>query len=61
MPIKRAESRAHLTSAIVDFHFEDRSYQIDPRLKKVYRRFVEIETSKAAEIFAVWRSLHATA
>ncbi len=40
---------------IVQFQFEDRTYQIDPGLRKVYRRFVEIETSKAAEIFSVWR------
>ncbi len=40
---------------IVQFRFEDRTYQIDPRLRKVYRSFVEIETSKAAEIFSIWR------
>ena len=53
MPRKRvvAESKP-----IVNFEFEDRTYQIDPGLKKVYRRFVEIETSKAAEIFSIWRS-----
>lgn len=44
---------------IVQFQFEDRTYQIDPRLRKVYRRFVEIETSKAAEIFSVWRRVTA--
>ena len=41
---------------IVDFQFEDRTYQIDPNLRKVYSRFVEIETSKAALIFSNWRS-----
>ena len=41
---------------IVTFQFQDRTYQIDPGRKKVYRRFVEIETSKAAEIFSTWRS-----
>jgi len=41
---------------IVNFEFQERTYQIDPDLKKVYRRFVEIETSKAAEIFSTWRS-----
>lgn len=42
---------------IVTFDFQDRTYQIDPKQKKVYRRFVEIETSKAFEILANWRSL----
>ncbi len=41
---------------VVTFEFEQRVYQIDPTHKKVYRRFVEIETSKAAEIISNWRS-----
>ena len=41
---------------IVTFQFQDRTYQIDPDMRKVYRRFVEIETSKAATILAVWRT-----
>jgi hypothetical protein len=43
----------------VNFEFQDRTYQIDPGQKKVYRRFVEIETAKAAEIFSVWRRARA--
>jgi hypothetical protein len=47
---------------IVNFDFEDRTYQIDPNRKKVYRRFVEIETSKAFEILSTWRAAqHVTA
>lgn len=41
---------------IVQFDFENRTYQIDPELKKVYRAFVEIETAKASEILMVWRT-----
>ena len=55
MPRKRARKQAG-QPRIVTFEFQDRTYQIDPGLRKVYRRFVEIETSKAAEIFSVWRS-----
>ena len=47
--------KPEVRNPIVQFQFEDRTYQIDPRLRKVYRRFVEIETSRAAEIFSVWR------
>ncbi len=43
----------------VNFNFEDRVYQIDPSLKKVYRRFVEIETSKASLILSSWRAIAA--
>ena len=45
-----------IVEGFVDFDYENRTYQIDPDLKKVYRRFVETETSKAAAIIAVWRS-----
>ncbi len=55
MATKRTVEESGDTTPIVQFRFEDRTYQIDPRLRKVYRRFVEIETSKAAEIFSVWR------
>jgi len=44
------------TRSIVNFSFGDRTYQIDPGKKKVYRRFVEIETAKAFEILSTWRS-----
>jgi hypothetical protein len=42
--------------AIVTFEFDEHTYQIDPGRKKVYRRFVEIETSRAAEILSRWRA-----
>ena len=54
MPSKRATKKD--PAPIVTFQFEERTYQIDPGRKKVYRRFVEIETSKAAEIFSNWRA-----
>jgi hypothetical protein len=46
---------------IVTVEIEHRTYQIDPEQRKVYRRFVEIETSKAAEIFSIWRAQQASA
>ena len=45
-----------LPGKIVQFDFENRTYQIDPDLKKVYRAFVEIETAKASEILTIWRA-----
>ena len=58
MPRKRLDDRP--ATPIVNFNFEDRTYQIDPGRKKVYRRFVEIETSKAFEILSTWRAAHAS-
>lgn len=58
MPKKRARP---VIEPVVSFSFQNRTYEIDPRQGKVYRRFVEIETSKAAEIFSLWRARRVTA
>lgn len=44
------------TPPIVSFRCDDRTYQIDPDRKRVYRAFVEIETARAVEIYSRWRS-----
>ena len=59
MPRKSA-NEGPVATPIVNFKYENRTYQIDPQLRKVYRRFVEIETSRAAQIFSFWRSRHAS-
>ncbi|MDX1388590.1 MAG: hypothetical protein R3344_05345 [Acidobacteriota bacterium] len=56
---KRTTRKDQTPAKIVDFDFEDRTYQIDPDRQKVYRKFVEIETSKAFEIFTTWRGQNA--
>jgi hypothetical protein len=53
---KRVEQGAK--REIVNFDFNDRTYQIDPEQKKVYRSFVEIEKAKAFEIISCWRASH---
>jgi len=60
MATKRRVVERRITP-IVTFEFKDRTYQIDPSQRKVYRRFVEIETAKAAEIFSIWREAQASA
>jgi hypothetical protein len=62
MPRTTRKSRAKVVEStpIVNFNFEDRTYQIDEGRRKVYRRFVEIETSKASEIFSNWRATTVT-
>ena len=61
MPRKRTVRTPSTANPMVNYSFEDRTYQIDTERRKVYRRFVEIETSKAMQIFAHWRSPHASA
>ena len=41
---------------IVTYQVDKQTYQIDEGRRKVYRRFVEIETARAAEIFSRWRA-----
>lgn len=56
MPRKTVRADGQPATHIVNFDFGERTYQIDPERRKVYRRFVEIETSKAFEIYTIWRS-----
>jgi hypothetical protein len=58
---KSTRRKAEGQGSVVDFNFGDRTYQIDPQRQKVYRSFVEIETSKAFEIYSRWRSSEARA
>ena len=58
---RKATRRVQDSSPFVSFSHNDNTYQIDPERRKVYRRFVEIETAKAAEIFSSWRSQTAQA
>jgi len=58
---KKAKRISESDIRIVDFDFGDRTYQIDTTRRRVYRSFVEIETSKAIEIFSSWRSQNAQA
>jgi hypothetical protein len=56
MARKSRKRVSEVESKIVHFDFQQRTYEIDPQRRKVYRRFVEIETSKANEIFTVWKA-----
>jgi hypothetical protein len=61
MPRKTDRRKAQPSSPIVNFSLDNRTYQIDPDRKRVYRAFVEIETSRAVEIYSLWRSSAARA
>jgi hypothetical protein len=56
---RKAKSPVVPERSIVNFEFEQRTYQLDLDQRKVYRRFVEIETARAAEILSTWRARHA--
>jgi len=43
--------------SFVSFQFENTTYQIDPNRRKVYRSFVEVETSRASQIIATFHGI----
>lgn len=61
MAAKRVSKKTDGTSPIVNFDLDQRTYQIDPDRRKVYRKFVEIETSRASQIISLWRARLASA
>lgn len=46
-------------NGMVDFNFANVSYQIDPNRRKVYQRFIEVETAKTCLIMGAWTQLQA--
>jgi hypothetical protein len=58
---RKVTRRVQDSNPFVNFSHNDHTYQIDPERRKVYRRFVEIETATAAEIVSTWRSQNAQA
>jgi hypothetical protein len=60
---KKPQSRkpAAKKFGMIDFNFGDTSYQIDPSRRKVYHRWVEVETAKTFLIMGAWTQTQAQA
>lgn len=41
---------------MIEFNFDNTLYQIDPTRRKVYRRWIEVETAKTSLIFGAYSS-----
>ena len=39
---------------MISFDFANVSYQIDPNRRKVYHRWIEVETAKTCQIMGAW-------
>lgn len=48
---KRAARQAN---GMIDFNYANVSYQIDPSRRKVYHRWIEVETAKTCLIMGAW-------
>jgi hypothetical protein len=59
VPRKSSSPKPASKVSVVTYNVGPATYQIDPERHKVYRRFVEIETSKAFEIYSSWRAQNA--
>lgn len=59
MARKKSTDKTETRLNVIDYNFGSNTYQIDTERHKVYRRFVEIETSKAAAIYSSWRASNA--
>ncbi|HYV17696.1 MAG TPA: hypothetical protein VFC25_01550 [Verrucomicrobiae bacterium] len=52
--VKAARKPKKNTYGMVDFSFGDTSYQIDTNRRKVYYRFIEVETRKTSLIMGAY-------
>lgn len=46
---------------MIEFNFDNTLYQIDPTRRKVYRRWIEVETAKTSLIFGAYSNTVAAA
>jgi len=60
MARKKAVAKVEPKVQVVTYNVGPTTYQIDTDRQKVYRGFVEIETSKAFGIYASWRASNAS-
>jgi hypothetical protein len=44
---------------VVDFHYDNANYQIDTQRRKVYRKWVEVESARTYLIMSAWSTLNA--
>jgi hypothetical protein len=61
---KRARSTkkaAGKINGMIDFHFDNISYQIDPSRRKVYRQWIEVETARTSLIMGAFHQSQAQA
>jgi hypothetical protein len=50
--------RSEPAPTVVDFAYDNTSYQIDTQKRKVYRKWVEVESARTYLIMSAWSSLN---
>lgn len=59
--LKRSKKTRSAQSSMIDFTFGNNSYQIDPARRKVYHRWIEVETAKTCLIMGAFSDEQAQA
>jgi hypothetical protein len=54
----RKKQSSKQSNGMVDFSYANVSYQIDPTRRKVYCRWIEVETAKTCLIMGAWSQSH---
>ena len=54
---KGTQKRTSDVSSLVDFAYDNTSYQIDTQQRKVYRKWVEVESARTYLIMSAWSAL----
>ena len=56
-----ASRSADKKNGMIDFNYANVSYQIDPSRRKVYHRWIEVETARTCLIIGAWNHSQAPA
>ncbi len=56
---KASQNRTASLPSVVDFAYDNTDYQIDTQRRKVYRKWVEVESARTYLIMSAWSSLTA--
>lgn len=51
---RKQKQSSHPHNGMISFNFANVSYQIDPSRRKVYHRWIEVETAKTSLIMGAW-------
>jgi len=58
-PLKKASLKKPTSfPTVIDFAYDNTQYQIDPQRRKVYRKWVEVESARTYLIMSAWSALH---
>lgn len=56
---KSSKAQPRPAPTVVDFAYDNTNYQIDTQRRKVYRKWVEVESARTYLIMSAWANLNA--